>query len=662
MSLKSAGKARSALSMVKQDSRPLGDSTAVSLRTKPAHVFEMVRATVRKNFLFRHLDDDALVKVVEKLREVRCESGRIVCREGDRGDYFYICESGVYSVYKEGELLHTYRTDAGDKPYFGELALMYAKPRAATVRRVEPGTLWGLDRSGFREAQKTRSKADAVDVPKLLAKVQLLKDLRFDQLQQLRDRMTQQSFAAGARIMTEGEPGDRFYVIIKGSATVRKRTKVTDASTGQIEEVETDVGALAELTAFGEAALMNNAPRNASVVAKEELTCMTMDRKTFEAVLGPLQEIIDKAARARDEAARSVQQQQQAAGLSGADSSCFRLKRRLCTQSNGAVVYLAALERAGVAEKEYTMRLEGIATLASQGAQEEVLAEVALLKELPLQLGAPMVTLPPLLLTFRDERALYWVFGGRSMCTLQQMCRHARLDDSAITFALACIVAAVDALHDQRVLLHGVASPLLMIDDKGYVLVTDLRRSRRFEGEASYSLAGLPQYLAPEQVRGEGHAFAVDWWAVGVLLHELACGKLPFDLPALDEEGGADGDELKAAQAILQASPLSQPIPGCHADEAVQELIVALLILDPHKRMGSDGGGAQVKETTALLGYNWKKLADGTLNSPLAQRAANAVAERSRTAIDEPPVVEQPDWAAAGGNWAREFFDAPGFG
>ena len=82
--------------------------------------------------------------------------------------------------------------------------------------------------------------------------------------------MTQAEPPAGARIMTEGEPGDRFYVIIKGSATVRKRSKVTDASTGQIEEVETDVGALAELMGFGEAALINNAPRNTSVIAKEE--------------------------------------------------------------------------------------------------------------------------------------------------------------------------------------------------------------------------------------------------------------------------------------------------------------------------------------------------------------------------------------------------------
>ena len=81
------------------------------------------------------------------------------------------------------------------------------------------------------------------------------------------------------------------------------------------------------------------------------------------------------------------------------------------------------------------MRVEGLRAIASQGAQEEVLAEVALLKELPLQMGAPMATLPPLLLTFRDEAALYSVFGGRSMCTLQQMYRHARLDEPAITFA-----------------------------------------------------------------------------------------------------------------------------------------------------------------------------------------------------------------------------------
>ena len=76
----------------------------------------------------------------------------------------------------------------------------------------------------------------------------------------------------------------------------------------------------------------------------------------------------------------------------------------------------------------------------------------------------------------------------------------------AIIFVLSCAVLAIDALHTQRVLLRGVASPLLMVDDHGYVVVVDLRQSRRLEGEeeARYSIVGLPQYLAPEQVHWLG--------------------------------------------------------------------------------------------------------------------------------------------------------------
>ena len=119
--------------------------------------------------------------------------------------------------------------------------------------------LWGVDRSGFREAQKTSSSSGGkgLDVPKLLSKVRLLSVLRFDQLQQLRDRMSTQSFARGESVIREGEPGSSFYVIVRGSATVRKLSKFTDGSSGKQDEVDVDVATLSELMPFGEAALIN---------------------------------------------------------------------------------------------------------------------------------------------------------------------------------------------------------------------------------------------------------------------------------------------------------------------------------------------------------------------------------------------------------------------
>ena len=63
---------------------------------------------------------------------------------------------------------------------------------------------------------------------------------------------------------------------------------------------------------------------------------MTIDRATFEDVLGPLQEIIDESARARDAAARQQQKQREQAGLSSANRSSFRLRRRICIQACSA--------------------------------------------------------------------------------------------------------------------------------------------------------------------------------------------------------------------------------------------------------------------------------------------------------------------------------------
>ena len=43
-----------------------------------------------------------------------------------------------------------------------------------------------------------------------------------------------------------------------------------------------------------------------------------------------------------------------------------------------------------------------------------------------------------------------------------------------------------------------------------------------------FSQVGTPEYMAPEVLRGASYTFAVDWWAIGVLLYEMLVGELPW--------------------------------------------------------------------------------------------------------------------------------------
>ena len=151
------------------------------------------------------------------------------------------------------------------------------------MRCLEPGTLWALDREGFRAAQKQKK---GVDVTKLLGRVELLSSLSFHQLQLLRDRMAPATIGEGEYVMQEGEPGNHFYVLVSGTASVTRRkvhavpasaaaagAEAGEAAGGGDEEVhEEAIATLGPGMCFGEGALFNDRPRAASVRADEEIS------------------------------------------------------------------------------------------------------------------------------------------------------------------------------------------------------------------------------------------------------------------------------------------------------------------------------------------------------------------------------------------------------
>ena len=66
----------------------------------------------------------------------------------------------------------------------------------------------------------------------------------------------------------------------------------------------------------------------------------------------------------------------------------------------------------------------------------------------------------------------------------------------------------------------------ILIDMLKYILIDILIYIHIYK--CIYSYVGTPEYLAPELLENTGHGKAVDWWALGTLLHEMICGRPPY--------------------------------------------------------------------------------------------------------------------------------------
>ena len=108
-----------------------------------------------------------------------------------------------------------------------------------------------------------------------LARVGLFADLTGDTLTKLADKMQREEVASGTVMIREGEPGDRFFVLLSGLAGV-----------SQSERGERRVLKAGEF--FGEVALAMHVPRTATVTAMTPCVVASCDEDTFRELVRPL--------------------------------------------------------------------------------------------------------------------------------------------------------------------------------------------------------------------------------------------------------------------------------------------------------------------------------------------------------------------------------------
>jgi len=291
--------------------------------SKTEDQLQRIRAAITKNFIFRDLDEEQETGVLMAMREVRATQDEVVIRQGDVGDFFYVVEAGWLDCFIRPEPLPPawltgnsapeeekftqpgYHPEFGKKvtecregSFFGELALMYGHPRAASVVAMEPCTLWSLDRITFRTIILKAAHRRRTMYEQFLSSVPLLASLRPEERSKIADALVSKVHEDGEPVVRQGDMGDTFFFVEDGVAVVTKTERTED---GQSREVE--VNRLTKGDYFGELSLLRREPRAATVSAVSradgsapKLKVAALDANAFTRLLGPLREIMERNA------------------------------------------------------------------------------------------------------------------------------------------------------------------------------------------------------------------------------------------------------------------------------------------------------------------------------------------------------------------------------
>lgn len=279
---------------------------------------DRVLAVLEKCWMFNGLAAADKRTVVDSMQERSLEAGTRLIQQGNLGEAMWVLEEGSLQCYKTIKGAEKLVKTVNKHDVVGELALLYGEPRAASVIAAEECIVWELGRDTFRaicfncansteysgytppaqrNSRRTAVSAEAgfedVDTwtPPVHQKTpeersqlsQIIKTSQDSKLhmlfgfvndetfEQILDAMSKKCIAAGAKVIQMGEEGDFFYIVKSGlfDIVVKKgdvMKKVFEAAVG---------------FAFGELALLYNAPRTATVTATVPSEVWCLDRVAF---------------------------------------------------------------------------------------------------------------------------------------------------------------------------------------------------------------------------------------------------------------------------------------------------------------------------------------------------------------------------------------------
>ena len=387
--------------------------------------------------------------------------------------------------------------------------------------------------------------------------VPMFRILSDDKIEFLQNHLQVEKFANGKKIITQGEVGDKLFIIKKGRVDFFVNSRY--------------IRSLNDGEEFGEKSLiLSTEKRSATAIANGEVTCYTLTAEVFKSILEPnLYEYFTNKIFLEDNTIE----------LKDLDNV-----KELGSGNFGSV----NLVRNKKNKFMYAIKALNLEQVKLENLEECVEVE----RDVLLKIDHPFIM--KMVKYLKNDLYIFFINEYIKGKELWEVIRDIGLLNKEQTqYYGGSILLAIDYLHKQKIIYRDIKPENVMVSIKGYIKIIDFGTVKEIKDRTS-TIIGTSHYMAPEITKGEGYSFQVDIWSIAICMYEFFCGKLPF------------GEDYEDPMDIYRAvSQEELTFPNFVKDEKFMNLMNKMLKKNPTNRLWKF---KQIKEDPYFKDFDWNKL------------------------------------------------------
>ena len=387
--------------------------------------------------------------------------------------------------------------------------------------------------------------------------VPMFRILSDDKIEFLQNNLKVEKFANGKKIITQGEIGDKLFIIKKGRVDFFVNSRY--------------IRSLNDGEEFGARSLiLSNEKRSATAIANGEVSCYTLTADIFKSILEPnLYEYFTNKIFLEDNTIE----------LKDLDNV-----KELGSGNFGSV----NLVRNKKNKFLYAIKALNLEQIKIESLEECVEVE----RDVLLKIDHPFIM--KMVKYLKNDSYIFFINEYIKGKELWEVIRDIGLLNKEQTqYYGASILLAIDYLHKQKIIYRDIKPENVMVSVKGYIKIIDFGTVKEIQDRTS-TIIGTSHYMAPEITKGEGYSFQVDIWSIAICMYEFFCGKLPF---------GEDYDDPMDIYRAVSQEELT--FPSFVKDEKFMQLMNKMLRKSPTNRLWKF---KQIKEDPYFKDFDWNKL------------------------------------------------------